>query len=98
MPDTPVKADTPQKEDFEKPYLRARRTLKHLWSIKRGIQDFNPHGCDGCKEIHHFLTDPDYRGDEHYPVGVDYYPAWKLGPDEMERPPEHPQIQPLKRA
>ena len=57
-------------EDFQKPFLRARRTLRHLWHVTRGDKAFNPNGCDGCKEIHHFLTDPDYRGDEHYPVGV----------------------------
>ena len=39
--------------------------------------------------IHHYLTDPNYRGDEHYPVGVetndpDLGPDWKLDPDDME--------------
>jgi len=29
---------------------------------------FDPNGCDGCKDIHHFLTDPNYRGDEQNPV------------------------------
>lgn len=76
------------KQDFEKPFLRARRTLRHLWHVTRGDKQFNPNGCDGCKEIHGFLTDPAYLGDEHYPVGVesdpDLGPEWKLGPEEME--------------
>jgi hypothetical protein len=40
------------------------------------------------EEIHKFLTDPNYRGDEHYPVYVepdpDLGPGWPYGPDEME--------------
>ena len=76
------------KQDFQKPFLRARRTLRHLWSITRGDLEFNPNNCDGCKEIHRFLTDPFYLGDEHYPIGVesdpDLGPNWYLGPDEME--------------
>jgi hypothetical protein len=89
------------KEDFKKPFLRARRTLRHLWHINRGDTAYNPDSCDGCKEIHRFLTDPDYRGDEHYPVGVDENPLgpeqdpeaalgpnWKLGPGEIEGPVE----------
>jgi len=84
-------------DGFEKPFLRARRTLRHLWHIKRGDKVFNPDECDGCREIRNFLTDPTYRGDEHYPVGVEPYalgiendpedalgPNWKLEPDEME--------------
>lgn len=82
-------ADT---EHFEKPFRRARRTLRHLWHVNKGDKQYDPNGCDGCKEIHHFLTDPNYRGDEHYPVGVesdpDLGPAWKLSPDEMEIPSE----------
>jgi hypothetical protein len=32
--------------------------------FSRGVQGYNPSGCDGCREIHHFLTEPDYRGDK----------------------------------
>jgi hypothetical protein len=73
------------REDFEKPFLRARRTLRHLFHISRGDKSFNPNGCDGCKEIHQFLTDPNYRGDANFPVGESIDRDWKLGPDEMER-------------
>ena len=73
-------------DGFEKPFLRARRTLRHLWHINRGDKEYNPTECDGCKEIHHFLTDPKYRGDEHFPVGERIDPDWILGPDEMELP------------
>ena len=89
------------KEDFKKPFLRVRRTLRHLWHINRGDTAYNPDTCDGCKEIHRFLTDPDYRGDEHYPVGVDENPLgpeqdpeaalgqnWKLDPEDIEGPAE----------
>jgi hypothetical protein len=48
------------REDFEKPFLRARRTLRHLWHINRGDKKYNANDCDGCKEIHHFLTDSRY--------------------------------------
>jgi len=74
------------REDFEKPFLRARRTLRHLFHIYRGDKSFNPNECDGCKESHHFLTDPGYRGDENFPVGERIDPDWSLGPDEMEVP------------
>ncbi len=66
-------------------YRRARRALRHLWNINRGVKDYNPDGCDGCKEIHHFLTDPTYRGDTGYPMYDRIDPDWKLGPDEMEK-------------
>lgn len=39
---------------------------------------------DGCKEIHHFLIDPTYRGHEHYPVYNRIDPDWKLGPEDFE--------------
>jgi hypothetical protein len=86
-------------EDYQKPFFRVRRTLRHLWHINRGDKKYNPNGCDGCREIHHFLSDPRYLGDEHYPVGVEadpdpgehLGPNWKLGPDEMETtPPREP--------
>jgi hypothetical protein len=51
MPD-----DQQSKDDFEKPFLRARRTIRHLFHVYRGDKEFNPNGCDGCKEIHRFLT------------------------------------------
>lgn len=74
----------------EKPFLRARRAIRHLWFITRGVKQFNPEGCDGCKEVHQFLTDASYRGDEHYPIGVEpdpeLGPGWALGPDEIELP------------
>jgi len=66
------------REDFEKAFLRARRTLRHLFHIFRGDKSFNPNECDGCKEIHQFLTDPGYRGDENFPVGESIDPDWKL--------------------
>ena len=77
-----------QNED-QKAFLRARRTIGHLWHITRGDKAFNPNGCDGCKEIHQFLTDPDYKGDSGFPVGVAIDPDWKFGPDEMELPIDH---------
>ena len=88
MPDQP----NPQ-EDFKLPFQRARRAIRHTFHIAQGNMEYNPNECDGCKEIHHFLTDPSYRGDEHYPVGVDGPTSgpeeglglnWKLGPDDME--------------
>jgi len=45
---------------------------------------YDPNGCDGCKEIHHFLTDPNYRGNEQNPVYDRIDPDWKLGPDDFE--------------
>ncbi|MCA1577772.1 MAG: hypothetical protein LC794_10490 [Acidobacteria bacterium] len=66
-------------------YRRARRALGHLWSINRGVKNYNPNECDGCKEIHHFLTDPRYRGDTVYPMYDRIDADWKLGPDEMEK-------------
>lgn len=82
MPDNPDKAQ----EDFQMPFRRARRSLRHLFNIHRGVKPYDPQQCDGCKEIHHFLTDPNYRGDERYPIGERIDPDWKLGPDEMEIP------------
>ena len=78
------------RQDFRKPFLRARRTIRHLWHVTRGDKAFNPNGCDQCKEIHNFLTNPSYLGDEHDPIGVERDPEpgpmWQLGPDEMEMP------------
>lgn len=71
--------------DPEGTYRRARRALKHLWNINRGAADYNPNDCDGCKEIHRFLTDPEYRGDTGYPVFDRIDSDWRLGPDDMEK-------------
>jgi hypothetical protein len=73
------------KDDPEGAYRRARRALRHLWSIHRGVKNYNPNECDGCKEIDRFLTDPNYRGDTHYPMYDQIDADWKLGPDEMEK-------------
>jgi hypothetical protein len=72
-------------DDSDGAYRRARRALRHLWAIDRGVKDYNPDDCDGCKEIHKFLTDPTYRGDTDYPMYDRIDPAWKLGPDDMEK-------------
>jgi hypothetical protein len=32
------------------------------------LKDYNPTDCDGCKEIHRFLTDPTCHGDTGYPM------------------------------
>ena len=89
-------------DDYVKAFRRARRTLRHLWAINKGDTKYDPLGCDGCREIQRFLTDPANRGDEHYPVGVDENPLgpeldpdsdlgpnWKLGPEEMEFRRDH---------
>jgi hypothetical protein len=78
-------AEQAGEEDFGAAYRRARRTVRHLWSIHCGVTEYSPNGCDGCKEIHHFLTEPKYRGDAHYPVWdrLDDH-DWALGPDDME--------------
>jgi hypothetical protein len=73
------------KDEAEGAYRRARRALKHLWGINRGLKDYNPTDCDGCKEIHKFLTNPNYRGDTDYPMYDRIDPDWKLGPDDMEK-------------
>lgn len=77
-----------QPEDFELAFRRARRALGNLWNhyTGRAHGPVSPETCDGCREIHRFLTHPDYRGDEHYPVGVTIDPDWKFGPNEMELP------------
>lgn len=56
-------------EDFERAYFCAVRALRHL---KNKNHKFIPLGCDGCKEVALFLTEPGYRGDEHNPVGADF--------------------------
>lgn len=91
--------DWAEGDAFEKPYRRARRALRHLWAITRGDMSYNPDGCDGCKEIFQFLTDPDYYGDQGYPVGVEDNPLgeafdqtaalgphWKLNAEDMALP------------
>jgi hypothetical protein len=81
--DLRIMANEPN-EDYEQPFYRLRRSLQHLWKINQGKKEFNPGGCDGCKEIHGFLTDPDYRGDEHFPVGTVIDRDRMLGPDDFE--------------
>jgi hypothetical protein len=74
------------KSDPDDGFYRARRALGHLWHIHRGLTDYNPNGCHGCKEIHHFLTDPTYRGDTHYPAWDRLADRdWALGPDGREK-------------
>jgi len=67
LPRATAETDQP-KEDFERPYFCAVRALRHL---KNKNHEFKPLGCDGCKEVALFLTEPGYRGDEHNPIGAD---------------------------
>ncbi|MFN2514035.1 MAG: hypothetical protein ABR568_21795, partial [Pyrinomonadaceae bacterium] len=63
-------------------------TTSHLppLAYSSGLTDYNLNGCNGCKEVYHFLTDPNYRGDTHYPAWdrLDDR-GWALGPDDMEK-------------
>jgi hypothetical protein len=74
------------KDDPDGGFHRARRALRHLWGINRGLTDFNPNECDGCKEIQKFLTDPNYGGDTHYPAWdrLDDR-GWALGPNDFQK-------------
>lgn len=80
----PLSESEPSGDAFQNPFYRARRTLLHLWHITLGQKDFNPEGCDGCKEISQFLIDADFRGDEFYPIGETIDPDWKLDSSEIE--------------
>jgi hypothetical protein len=74
--------------DFQKTFLQSTVHDTPLVAHYTRRSRLQSKRCDGCKEIHHFLTDSNYRGDEFYPVGVepdlDLGPNWTLGPDEME--------------
>lgn len=71
-------------EDFAGAFRRARRALRHLYGIHRGLKPYSPDTCDGCKEISQFLLEPTYRGDTGYPMFDRIAPDWSLGPDEPE--------------
>lgn len=71
-------------EDQEGPFRRARRALRHLFGIYRGLKPYSPESCDGCREISQFLRDSKYRGDINYPMYDRLDPDWELGPDDPE--------------
>jgi len=71
-------------QDYEGAFRRARRALGHLYHKTQKGERLDPAGCDGCREIHQFLTDPSYRGDQTYPLGDRIGSEWKLGPDDLE--------------
>jgi hypothetical protein len=60
-------------DDWQSAFSSALSGLKHLYFRLEEAQLDLHSACDGCYEIRNFLNTPNYLGNRHDPVGVEYY-------------------------
>lgn len=62
-----------QVDDWQSAFSSALNGLKHLYfRLEEARLDLHS-ACDGCYEIRNFLNTPNYLGNRHDPVGVEYF-------------------------